>query len=164
MISLLVRAFGMYLVFIGGTLERAKICLGRSRHSHRVRNYDKREFFTAGATKKPTFIVIASTNSSQLLLGWISTPLTTATTRCRVNRDWSQKFVQRHEVSSWFVPEKLHFSSQTRLKTAQKGKPVSGGQQHRRTHGDTALQEHTSSPGSCFAPLIGKSRRKGSYI
>ena len=149
----------MYLVFIGGTLARVKFCLGRCGHSYRVRNNGKRKLFTTGATKKPTFIVMASTNSSQLLLGWFSTPLTTATTRRRVNRDRSQKFVHRHEVSSCIVLEKCNSSSQTKIKTAQKGKPVSGSQQHRRIHGDTALQEHASSPGSCFAPLIGKSRR-----
>jgi len=55
---------------------------------------------------------------------------------------------------------KGNFTSQTRLTTAQQGKPVSGGQQRRRIHGDTELQEHAPSPGSNFAPSIGKSLRK----
>src|SRR6266568_5999167 len=70
-------------------LERAKVCLGGCGHAYRVRNHGRRKFLTTGAAKKPTFIVIASTNSSKLLFGWISTPLTTAATGSRINRDWT---------------------------------------------------------------------------
>jgi len=65
-------------------------------HAERI-DHNFREFLTTGAAKETTLVMIRSTDSGELLLSRLTTPLTATPARGKIHGDRSAKFVVLHK-------------------------------------------------------------------